>query len=327
MSERWRPAFSDIAHVGHVEILTPSIEASLRFFTDLVGLFEVGREKNSVFLRAWGEYQLFSLQLTESNTTGLGHLAFRAKDKEILAVIAKNLENQGTDGRWMEAGFGHGPAFRFRSPGGHTIEIYSETERYSAPTQFTTGFRNQPQRRGIHGIGPRRLDHINLLCDDVRACRTFYQDFLGLRLTEQIVFDNGTEMGAWLTATNKSYDLALTSDQAAGRGRLHHVTYFVDSREEVLRAADILVEGGIQIETGPHKHNIGQTFFLYFFEPGGNRIELGSGGYLIFDPEWKPIRWTEADRAKGQAWGLKTIESFHTYGTPPIKADIGKPDI
>jgi hypothetical protein len=24
-------------------------------------------------------------------------------------------------------------------------------------------------------------------------------------------------------------------------------------------------------------------------------------------------------RKKGQAWGLKTIESFHTYGTPPVK--------
>jgi catechol 2,3-dioxygenase len=27
--------------------------------------------------------------------------------------------------------------------------------------------------------------------------------------------------------------------------------------------------------------------------------------------------WTEADRRKGQAWGLKTIETFHTHGTPP----------
>ena len=38
------PRFSDSAHLGHVEILTPPIDASLRFFTDLVGLFEVGRE-------------------------------------------------------------------------------------------------------------------------------------------------------------------------------------------------------------------------------------------------------------------------------------------
>ncbi len=26
--------------------------------------------------------------------------------------------------------------------------------------------------------------------------------------------------------------------------------------------------------------------------------------------------WTQAERAKGQAWGLQTIESFHTHGTP-----------
>ncbi len=319
MSESWRPAFSDIAHLGHVEILTPSIEASLRFFTGLMGLFEVGRVGNSVFLRAWGEYQLFSLQLTESNTTGLGHAAFRAKDNATLAALVKNLEESGIHGRWIEAGFGHGPAFRFPSPDGHSVEIYFETERYSAPEELSTGFKNQPQRRGLNGVAPRRLDHINLLSSGVKACRTFYQQFLGMRLTEQIVFDDGSEKGAWLSATNKSYDLALTQDHAGGHGRLHHVTYFVDSREDVLRAADFLVEAGIKIETGPHKHNIGQTFFLYFFEPGGNRCELGSGGYLIFDPEWKPIQWNEADRAKGQAWGLKTIESFHTYGMPPVE--------
>ena len=34
--------------------------------------------------------------------------------------------------------------------------------------------------------------------------------------------------------------------------------------------------------------------------------------------DWRTITWTEAERAKGQAWGLKTIESFHTHGTPPV---------
>ena len=33
----------------------------------------------------------------------------------------------------------------------------------------------------------------------------------------------------------------------------------------------------------------------------------------------RPIVWTETERKKGQAWGLKTIESFHTHGTPPIE--------
>jgi hypothetical protein len=45
-----------------------------------------------------------------------------------------------------------------------------------------------------------------------------------------------------------------------------------------------------------------------------------AGARLILAPDWKPIVWTEEERKKGQAWGLKTIESFHSYGTPPVDA-------
>jgi catechol 2,3-dioxygenase len=38
----------------------------------------------------------------------------------------------------------------------------------------------------------------------------------------------------------------------------------------------------------------------------------------VLAPDWRTITWTEAERAKGQAWGLKTIGSFHTHGTPPM---------
>jgi hypothetical protein len=55
------------------------------------------------------------------------------------------------------------------------------------------------------------------------------------------------------------------------------------------------------------------------YEPGGNRIELCNPcARLVLAPDWRTITWTEAERAKGQAWGLKTIESFHTHGTPPV---------
>ena len=43
-----------------------------------------------------------------------------------------------------------------------------------------------------------------------------------------------------------------------------------------------------------------------------------AGARLVLAPDWKPIRWSEAERRKGQAWGLKTIETFHTHGTPPL---------
>ena len=53
------------------------------------------------------------------------------------------------------------------------------------------------------------------------------------------------------------------------------------------------------------------------FQPGGNRVEVANAG-LILAPDWKPIVWTEEERKKGKAWGVNTIESFHTHGTPPV---------
>jgi len=48
--------------------------------------------------------------------------------------------------------------------------------------------------------------------------------------------------------------------------------------EEIPRAADIFLENGVYIETGPHTHAIQQTFFLYVWEPGGNRVEVANAG-------------------------------------------------
>jgi catechol 2,3-dioxygenase len=43
-----------------------------------------------------------------------------------------------------------------------------------------------------------------------------------------------------------------------------------------------------------------------------------AGARLMLAPDWQPVVWTETERKKGQAWGLKTIETFHTHGTPPV---------
>jgi catechol 2,3-dioxygenase len=310
--------FGDVAHVGHVELFTPKPDESLKFFTTVVGLHETTRQGDSVYLRAWGDYERHTLKLTAHSTSGLGHVGLRVRDAGTLQQLVARLGAHGVDGRWVEDSM-HGPAYRCETPDGHAIELYFETQRFVPSADVATAFKNQPQRYVPRGIAPRRLDHLNVLAREVTPSRRFFHELLGLRLTEQIVFDDGTEMGAWLAATNKSYDLAITRDRSGARGRLHHLTYSMDSREDVLRAADILRDADVPIETGPHKHTIGQTFFLYCYEPGGNRFEIGSGGYLILDPDWTPVVWTQAERAKGQAWGLQTVSTFHTHGTPPVE--------
>ena len=309
----------DVAHLGHLELLTPKPEESLRFFVDVMGMTESGRQGDSVYLRGWDDYERYSLQLTASSSSGMGHAAFRARSPQALQRRVAALEASGQAVGWHEGELGHGPAFRFRDPDGHLLELYYETEWYTAPPELRPALKNQAQRNPGRGVNVRRIDHFNCLAVDIRANREFFERTLGFRLTEQIVLDDGTEAGMWMTCTNKSYDFAYTREAHGVPGRFHHVTFALDSREAILQAADVFLENGVFIETGPHKHAVQQTFFLYVYEPGGNRVEVANAGArLILAPDWKPITWTEAERRKGQAWGLKTIESFHTHGTPPL---------
>jgi catechol 2,3-dioxygenase len=310
----------DVAHLAHVELLTPRLEESARFFVDVMGMTESGRQGDSVYLRGWDDYEHHSLKLSASEKSGLGHYALRARSPHALQRRVEAVERSGWGIGWIDGDQGHGPAYRFTDPDGHPIEIYYETVWYQPPEGSRPALKNQASRYPDRGIGLRRIDHINLLAADVRATRVFMQQTLGGRLTEQIIFDDGSEKASWITFTNKTYDVAISEDWTGSKGRLHHITYAVDSREEILRAADICLEHGVFMETGPSKHAIQQTFFLYVYEPGGNRFEIANAGArLMLAPDWQTIVWSEAERKKGQAWGLPTIPSFHTHGTPPVE--------
>ena len=318
-------SFFDVAHLGHVELLTNKPEASLNFFVNVLGMTESGRKGDSVYLRGWDDYEHHSLKLTASKTTGMGHMAFRARSKEALERRVASIKGTGLEIGWTEGDVGHGAAYAFHDPDGHVVELYYDTEWYKAPPELKPALKNQAQRFPARGCNVRRLDHVNLLAVMPKDQRIFFENQLGFKLTEQVILNDGTESAIWLTTTNKTYDLVYSRDATGTRGRFHHVTFAVDQREDILRAADIFLENGVYIETGPHKHAIQQSFFLYVYEPAGNRIELvNAGARLIIAPDWKTIVWSEEERNKGQAWGLRTIASFHTYGTPPV--DVRKPE-
>ena len=130
-----------------------------------------------------------------------------------------------------------------------------------------------------------------------------------------------------MSLTIAAHELIYVADHAGASGRLHHFAFFVDTREEVLRAADLMLDADVPIEAAPSKHAVAQGMFLYVYEPGGNRVEVTTGTHFIFDPAYEPVRWTQAERARGQAWGVKTIDTFHTYGTPDVSGTATGPPI
>jgi catechol 2,3-dioxygenase len=311
------PARGDLAHIGHVELLTPHLEQSVRCFTDVLGLTVVGTAGESVHLRGESEYELSGLKLTASDDAGIGHLGVRTRDAEALARCTAALAANGVAGAWTEGDVGHGPAYAFRAPGGHLVELYWETERF-VPESPAPGMpplaRDRLGRRGGAGVDVRRLDHVNLLAPDVARSASFAREALGFSLYDEVVEDDGSVSGAWLSL--------YARDRLGATGRLHHVAFWVDTREEVLRAADIFVDHGVPIEVAPAQHTIGRSFFLYGFEPGGNRIEVTTGADLVLDPDPPTRTWTAAERRRGVGWGTAFPPSWTEYGTPDVSANL-----
>ena len=64
----------DIAHLGHIELLTPNPDDSLWYFIELLGMEQVHWERQSAYLRGYGDYATTTLKLTESDAAGVGHI-------------------------------------------------------------------------------------------------------------------------------------------------------------------------------------------------------------------------------------------------------------
>lgn len=310
----------DIAHFGPVELFTPRLEESAQFFVQQMGLREVYRDDSSRYLHTWDDYQSWSVRLISRKQAGVGRTYLRAAGRQALARKVDELRAAGVKVESDESVYGLGTVANFEDPDGHPLGLYWDVERYRADENDRPALKNQAAAYPARGANVRRLDHINYLASDITATTSFLNEVLGARCTERIMKDDGTAQAVWFNLGNKTYDLVYTEDWTGSRGRLHHLAFATDTREEILRAADVFLDAGTYIETGPHKHAIQQTFFLYVWEPGGNRIELcNAGARLILAPDWETISWSKAERAKGQAWGLKTIDSFHTHGTPVIE--------
>lgn len=318
---------SAVAQLAHVELFTPKLEESLWFFRDVLGLNKVERSGDSIYLRAYEDLYHHSLKLTQADEPGLGHVAWRTSSPEALEACAKHLEEIGAGLGWTEGDIGHGPSYRFQTPDGHVSEILWEVEYYEPAPEERSLLKSRTERKPLRGIPVRRLDHVNLMTPDVKTNQEFMQNALGFNLRELKVGEDKQQIGSWLSVSSIVHEVAMMHDKSGATGRLHHLGFWYGYPQNIFDLADICADYNIEIEMGPGKHGATQAFFLYVFEPGGNRIELfGDAGYLIFDPDWKTVVWDvsdERDLEKSSIWyGPRLEESFYSYATPPVKSPV-----
>ncbi len=309
-----------VAHLGHAEIRVTDLEATRRFYTEVVGLYVTEEDDERVYLRAWQDWDHHTLILKKSDHPGVEHVGWRVEKAEDLGAHERRLKQLGIDYHWIEDATepGQGDGLRFMTPGGMPFELYWEREPYAAPegSDLASELPSHPQKFAAKGIAPRRFDHVNFLTDDPGKEQEWLTGELGIHHRYYVESESGDRLASWLSRTSISHEIAVQRNRNQSGALLHHTAYYLDSPDQLVRAATILADNGAEIEWGPGNHGTSGALFLYCFDPSGNRLEVWTGGFLIFAPDWEPIRWQQAKAERAyEFWGSPMPEEYLTYGT------------
>ena len=316
-----------LSQMAHVELLTINLEKTIEFYTDIVGMDITARAGNSVYLRAWGDYFLYTLKITESDKKGLGVIGWRADSPEALDECVAHLENLGVGIGWVEADKGRGKAYRFTSPGNILHEVFWDVVWLREKGERASIFADRYSSNRRKGACPRRIDHATYLVP-----KTYYskeKEFwkrMGLKNPDEVrLEDHIPPVGGLWTTGNLSHDIAIFTDPnlEEGNGILNHICYNVDSREEVLLALDWFVENGYKSVWGqPTRHKADEGFFFYIMEPyTGVLLEIYACARLIFAPDHGPDIHYVKDNPN-DAWGdaspFKEMDKGKVGGLEPV---------
>src|SRR3954462_14765699 len=105
----------EIAHLAHAEMYTADLEGSLWFFQQLLGMREVARQGDSVYLRCYEDPYHHSLKVTAAGVPGLANLGWRTTSADALERRAAALDKAGLGRGWTKGDLGVGRTFAFES--------------------------------------------------------------------------------------------------------------------------------------------------------------------------------------------------------------------
>ncbi|SEP88814.1 catechol 2,3-dioxygenase [Solimonas aquatica] len=312
-----------VMRIGHASIKVMDMAAAIKHYENVIGMKVVHTDaQGNVYLKCWDEWDKFSLILTPADSAGLNHVAYKVQHDSDLEQLKASIEAHGIKTEMLAAGALPfvGRMLKFHLPSGHEMRLFQQKELVGTDVGSTNP---DPWPDGLKGAGAHWLDHCLLMCplDPEKGINTvadnckFMTQAMGFHLSEQaVVGPNGAiQLAAFLFCGGKPHDIAFVGAPTAG---LHHVSFFLDSWADILKAGDVMAKNRVKIDVAPTRHGITRGETIYFFDPSGNRNETFAGlGYLA-QPDRPVTTWTEDSLGRGIFYHQGAVtESFTTVYT------------
>ena len=298
---------------GHIQIRVLDMDEALKHYRDVMGLIEVDRQGDKAFLKAWTEVDSYSIILRETDEAGMDFMGFKVVDEATLDSLRQDLINYGLEVTDKPAGDlpGCGRRVEFTLPTGHHIELYATKEQ---PGKWGVSNRNpEAWPLKLSGMRISRFDHALLYGDDIDGVLDIFENVLGFKLAEEAVEPDGNKIAIFMTCSMKEHDIAFIRQPM--KDKFHHVSFILESWDDVLKAADIISMTDTPIDIGPTRHGLTHGETIYFFDPSGNRNEVFCGGSYTY-PDHPVITWDAEQLGKAVFYHARELnERFLTVVT------------
>jgi len=305
-------AMTGVLRPGHAQVRVLDLEESVRFYRDVLGLVETGRDaQGRVYFKCWDERDHSSYVIREADRAGIDFFGFRVLDVATLDKFDADLQAYGLKTTRIPAGemLETGERVRFELPSGHVMELYAEKTKVGNGIPLINPAPWSKARD--NGIAPVRLDHALLYGPNVAEVQKIFTEVLGFYLVERVLTPDGNANAAiWLSCGQKVHDIAFA--EYPEPGKLHHCSFLMESWDQVLRAGDIMSMNQVPVDIGPTRHGVTRGCTIYAWDPSGNRFETFMGGHLPY-PDYETMTWTFDNFGQGLDYPQRKLhETFLT---------------
>jgi catechol 2,3-dioxygenase len=308
-----------VMRIGHISIKVMDMAASVKHYENVVGMKTTHKDaQGNVYLKCWDEWDKYSVILTPSDQAGFNHVAYKVQKDSDLDQLEKSIQAYGIAVEKVAEGSlpGCGRMLKFTLPSSHEMRLYADKECVGTDVGSTNP---DPWPDDVHGAGAHWLDHCLLMCElnpekginKVAENTQFFLEVLDFFQTEQITVGPGgaIQLASFLSRSSKPHDIAFVGGDRPG---LHHLSFFLDSWHDILKAGDIMAKNRVRIDVAPTRHGVTRGETIYFFDPSGNRNETFAGLGYQAQRDKPVITWTEDQAARGIFYHTGVLESSFT---------------